>query len=78
VALERRLVRQGNETYFAYIYAGAAPDGREPVLDPDEVSAVEWCDEAEYRRWRASGRLMSSLACELSEAFWSGRWGTIV
>jgi isopentenyldiphosphate isomerase len=74
VALERRLVRQPSETYFAYVYAGAAPDGLQPVIDPAEVAAVEWCDEAGYSRWRAAGRLLSPVACELAEAFWAQRW----
>jgi isopentenyldiphosphate isomerase len=74
VALERRLVRQPSETYFAYVYAGAAPDGLQPVIDPAEVAAVEWCDEAGYSRWRAARRLLSPVACELAEAFWAQRW----
>jgi len=74
VALERRLVRQPSETYFAYVFAGAAPDGLEPRIDRAEVAAVEWCDEAGYRRWRAAGRLLSPVACELAEAFWAQRW----
>jgi len=74
VALERRLVRQPSETYFAYVFAGAAPEGVEPVIDPDEVAAVEWCDEAGYGRWRAAGRALSPVACELAEAFWAERW----
>jgi len=72
--LERRLVRQPSETYFAYVYAGALPATATPLLDADEVAAVEWCDEAGYRRWRTEGRRLSPLACELSEAFWAGRW----
>jgi isopentenyl-diphosphate Delta-isomerase len=74
VALERRLVRQPRETYFAYVFAGAAPEGLEPVIDADEVAAVEWCDEAGYGRWRAAGRPLSPVACELAEAFWAERW----
>ena len=74
VALERRLVRAPAETYFAYVFAGAAPHGLEPVLDRDEVAEVQWCDERGYRRWRASGRPLSPVACELAEAFWAGRW----
>jgi isopentenyldiphosphate isomerase len=74
VALERRLVRQPSETYFAYVFAGAAPDGLEPVIDPDEVAALEWCDEAGYRSWREAGRKLAPIACEFSEAFWAGRW----
>ena len=74
VALERRLVRSPSETYFAYVFAGAAPDGLEPVLDRDEVAAIEWCDERGYSRWRASGRPLSPVACELAEAFWAERW----
>jgi len=77
VALEQRLVRQPNETYVAHIFAGAAADGLEVVLDPYEVAAIEWCDEAGYRRWRADGRRISPVACELAEAFWAGRWGTL-
>ncbi len=73
VLLERRLVRASNETYFAYVFAGAAPDGLEPLLDRDEVEAVEWCDEAGYARWRADGRALSPIACELAEAFWAER-----
>ncbi len=72
--LERRLVRQPTETYFAYIYAGALPAGAALTLDADEVAALEWCDEAGYRRWRAERRRLSPVACELSEAFWAGRW----
>jgi isopentenyl-diphosphate Delta-isomerase len=73
--LERRLVREPNETHFAYVFAGAAPAGLEPTLDRDEVEAIEWCDLAGYRRWRAQGRRLSAVACELAEAFWAGRWG---
>jgi isopentenyldiphosphate isomerase len=72
--LERRLVRQPSETYFAYVYAGALPAGAALCLDPDEVTAVDWCDEAGYRRWHAQGRRLTPVACELSEAFWAGRW----
>jgi isopentenyl-diphosphate delta-isomerase len=74
VALERRLVRRPNETYFAYVFAGAAPAGLRPALDPDEVAAIEWCDEACYRRSLAGGRAFSPVARELAEAFWAGRW----
>jgi isopentenyldiphosphate isomerase len=74
VALERRLVRAPGETYFAYVFAGAAPDALEPVLDRDEVAEVQWCDERGYHRWRASGRPLSPVACELAEAFWAGCW----
>jgi len=73
-ALERRLVRAPNETYFAYVFAGDAPADLKPRPDAAEVAAVQWCDEAGYRRWRADGRTLSALACELSEAFWAGRW----
>jgi len=73
-ALERRLVRQSNETYFAHVFAGAAPDGLEPTIDPDEVAAIEWCDEAGYRGSLAGGRAFSPIARELAEAFWAGRW----
>ena len=45
-------------------------------LDADEVAAVEWCDAAGYRRWRDDGRRLSRVACELSEAFWAGRWAS--
>jgi isopentenyldiphosphate isomerase len=72
--LERRLVREPNETHFAYVFAGAAPEGVRPRPDPSEVAAIQWCDEHRYRRWRAEGRRLSSVACELSEAFWSGLW----
>jgi isopentenyldiphosphate isomerase len=74
VALERRLVRSPSETYFAYVFAGAAPQGLEPLINHDEVDSLEWCDEAGYRRWRADGRLLSEVACELAEAFWAERW----
>jgi isopentenyldiphosphate isomerase len=74
VLLERRLVRATSETYFASVFAGAAGEGIEPVIDRDEVAAVEWCDEVGYRSWRANGRILSPLACELAEAFWAGRW----
>ena len=74
-ALERRLVRQPSETYFAYVFGGTLASGVSLTLDPDEVTAVEWCDEAGYRRWRAEGRPLSRVGCELSEAFWAGRWG---
>ena len=73
-ALERRLVRQPSETYFAYVYAGALPAGAALRLDPDEVAAIEWCDEPGYRRWQREGRRLGAVACELSEAFWAGRW----
>ena len=74
VALERRLVRQPSETYFAYVFAGAAPDDLEAVLDPAEVAAVEWCDEPGYRRWCTAGRPLSPVACDLAEAFRAQRW----
>jgi isopentenyl-diphosphate Delta-isomerase len=74
VALERRLVRAPGETYFAYVFAGAAPHGLEPLINRDEVDSLEWCDEAGYRRWRADGRQLSEVACELAEAFWAERW----
>ena len=74
VALERRLVRQPREVYFAYVFAGAAPDDLEAVLDPAEVAAVEWCDEPGYRRWCTAGRPLSPVACDLAEAFWAQRW----
>jgi isopentenyldiphosphate isomerase len=72
--LERRLVRAPNETYFAYVFAGAAPAEVEPRPDGEEVAAVAWCDEAGYRAWRAQGRALSRVACELAEDFWAGRW----
>lgn len=72
--LERRLVRQPSETYFAYVYAGALPAAAALRLDPDEVAAVEWCDEPGYRRWQREGRRLGAVACELAEAFWAGRW----
>jgi len=74
VALERRLVRRPSETYFAYVFAGAAPDGLVPVIDADEVAAVQWCDEAAYRHWRHGERKLAPVACEFSEEFWAGRW----
>jgi len=77
VALERRLVRQPSETYFAYVFAGAAPEGVEPVIDPDEVAAVEWCDEAGYRKWLDGGRNLAPVAREFSEAYWAGRWSIL-
>jgi hypothetical protein len=67
-------VREPNETHFAYVFAGAAPAGVRPHLDRSEVAALQWCDEAGYRRWRAEGRRLNRIACELSEAFWSDRW----
>jgi len=73
-ALERRLVRQPSETYFAYVFAGALPAGATVHADAGEVAAVEWCDEAGYRRWREDGRRLTHVACELSEAWWAGRW----
>ena len=69
-ALERRLVRAPNETYFAYVFAGAAPAGLEPVLDADEVEAIEWCDVQAYRRWVAEGRRLSPVGQALAESFW--------
>lgn len=72
--LERRLVRQPNETYFAYVFAAGLPAHLAPIPDGDEVAALEWCDEAGYRRWRSDGRRLSRTGCELSEAFWAGRW----
>ena len=71
VALDRRLVRESSETYFAYVFAGAAPPRLQPVIDPDEVAALEWCDEASYRRWRAAGRAVAPLADEVSAGFWA-------
>jgi isopentenyldiphosphate isomerase len=68
--LERRLVRAPNETYFAYVFAGAAPAGLEPVLDADEVEAIEWCDAQAYQRWVAEGRRLSPLGRALADAFW--------
>jgi isopentenyldiphosphate isomerase len=73
-ALERRLVRQPFETYFAYVFAGALAADVALTLQRDEVAAVAWCDEGGYRRWRAQGRRLSRVGCELSEAFWAGRW----
>jgi len=70
VEVERRLVRAPSETYFAYVYAGGAPAGLEPVLDGDEVEAIEWCDAEGYRRWVAQGRRLSPVARALAEAFW--------
>lgn len=75
-ALERRLVRRPTETYFAYVYAGGLGADVPLRLDADEVAAVEWCDETAYRRWRDDGRRLSPVACELSEAFWAGRWAS--
>lgn len=77
VALERRLVRQPAETYFAHVYAGAAPPCLRPAIDTDEVESLEWCDEARFRDWVRDGRAISPVARELSEAFWAGRWGRI-
>jgi isopentenyldiphosphate isomerase len=74
VFLERRLVRQPTETFVAHVFAAAAPAPFEPVLDPIEVAAVEWGDEAAYHGWRAGARRLSPFACELVEAFWEGRW----
>ena len=71
--VERRLVRAPNETYFAYVFAGAAPAGLEPVPDADEVRAIEWCDAQGYRRWVAEGRRLSPVARALAEAFWELR-----
>lgn len=71
--IERRLVRAANETYFAYVFAGAAPAGLEPVPDAAEVAATEWCDVQGYRRWVAEGRRLSPVARELAEAFWELR-----
>ena len=68
--LERRLVRAHNETYFAYVFAGAAPAGLEPVLDAEEVEAIEWCDVQAYQRWVAEGRRLSPEGRALAEAFW--------
>ena len=68
--LERRLVRAPNETYFAHVFTGGAPAGLEPVLDADEVEAIEWCDAQAYRRWVAEGRLLSPVGQALAEAFW--------
>ena len=68
--VERRLVRAPNETYFAYVFAGAAPAGLEPVPDADEVRAIEWCDAQGYRLWVAEGRRLSPVARALAEAFW--------
>jgi isopentenyldiphosphate isomerase len=73
--LERRLVRRPNETYVAHVYAAAAPDEFAPLLDPDEVAAVEWWGEDASRRACADARPLSPVACELSQAFWGGRWG---
>jgi len=73
-ALERRLIRQPSETYFAYVYCASLGAGVPLHLDGDEVAAVEWCDEPRYRRWHGEGRRLSGVACELSEAFWAGRW----
>jgi isopentenyldiphosphate isomerase len=73
-AVERRLVRQPTETYFAYVYCASLPPGIPLQLDGDEVAAVEWCDQAGYRHWQEEDRRLSRVACELSEAFWSGRW----
>jgi isopentenyldiphosphate isomerase len=74
-ALERRLVRLSSETYIAHVFLGRAPGGLEPMLNPNEVEALAWCDEPGYRRWRAERRALSPVACRLAEAFWAGRWG---
>ena len=68
--VERRLVRAPNESYFAYVFAGAAPPGVEPVPDAGEVQAIEWCDARGYQRWVAEGRRLSPVAQALAEAFW--------
>ena len=68
--LERRLVRAPNETYFAYVFAGAASAGLEPVLDAEEVEAIEWCDAQGYQRWVAEGRRLSPVGRALADAFW--------
>lgn len=74
LALERRLMRQPTETYFAYIYRAVLDVGVPLRLNADEVAAIEWCSEADYHRWQEEGRRLSPSACELSEAFWAGRW----
>jgi 8-oxo-dGTP pyrophosphatase MutT (NUDIX family) len=73
-ALERRLVHQPRETYFAYVFAAALPPGAQLTPDADEIAALEWCDETGYRSWRAQGRALTRVGGELSEAFWAGRW----
>ena len=69
--LGRRLVRAPSETYFAYVFAGAAPAGVEPVLDPAEVEAIEWCDAEGFRRWLDDGRPLSPVATALAEDYWA-------
>ena len=73
VAVGRRRVRQATESYLAHIFIGAAPAALEPSVDPGEVAAIEWCDEAGYRRWQAQGRSLSPVAGALAEAFWAAR-----
>ena len=77
VPLARELVRAASETYFAYVFAGAAPVGLEPVIDADEVAALDWCDEAGYRKWLDDGRKIAPVAREFSEAYWAGRWSIL-
>jgi isopentenyldiphosphate isomerase len=72
--LERRLVREPNETHFAYLFAGSVPEGVEPRPDPDEVAAIEWWDEPAFRRRVAEGEAISATARDVAEAFWAGRW----
>jgi 8-oxo-dGTP pyrophosphatase MutT (NUDIX family) len=71
VFVERRLVRQPNETYFAYVYDGAAPPGCQPAINRDEVAAVQWCGRAGFAQWQAQGRAIGEVARELAEAFWA-------
>ena len=68
--LERRLVREPNETYFAYVFHAAAPDGFAPAPDPEEVAALEWCGADGLARWLAEGRRVAPVARTLAEAFW--------
>lgn len=68
--VERRLVRQPNETYFAYVYTGVVPPGCEPVPNADEVRALQWCDRRGYLAWQTQGRLLGDVSRALAESFW--------
>jgi isopentenyldiphosphate isomerase len=71
VFVERRLVKRPNETYFAYVYDGAAPSCCEPEINRDEVQAIEWCDRVGFTDWQKQGRAIGEVARDLAEAFWA-------
>jgi isopentenyldiphosphate isomerase len=69
--VERRTVARPNETYIAHVFHGVAGVDLCPRPHHDEVAAVQWGGPEELARWRASGRVVSEVACALAESLWS-------